>query len=73
MTRMLLEREQLLTRLQDLLADARSGHGRLVFLGGQAGAGKSTLVAELALRSGDDATFRRGASDTSHRPPPWAR
>ncbi|MGH2604812.1 MAG: BREX system ATP-binding domain-containing protein, partial [Dehalococcoidia bacterium] len=34
--------------LQEQLADAASGHGRLVIIGGEAGIGKTTLARDLA-------------------------
>ena len=40
----LLERDQLLARLEDGFADARAGRGRLVLLAGEAGAGKTALL-----------------------------
>ena len=45
----LLERDDLLARLEEL----RSEGGRLVFLGGEAGAGKTALVRAFAERAGD--------------------
>lgn len=40
----LLERDAELGRLEGLLADAGRGHGRVVFIGGEAGIGKTALV-----------------------------
>jgi DNA-binding CsgD family transcriptional regulator/tetratricopeptide (TPR) repeat protein len=45
---MLLERESELALLTDLASDAQNGDGRLVFLSGEAGGGKSALVEEFA-------------------------
>jgi DNA-binding CsgD family transcriptional regulator/tetratricopeptide (TPR) repeat protein len=45
---MLLERDAELGRLEALLADAGGGHGRVVFVGGEAGIGKTALVATFA-------------------------
>ena len=50
---MLLEREELLTQL----AEARAAGGRLVFVGGEAGVGKTALVREFASRSGERVLF----------------
>lgn len=44
----LLERGPILLELSRYLADADKGHGRLVFLGGEAGVGKSWLVRRFA-------------------------
>jgi hypothetical protein len=41
---LLLEREPLLAGLGTYLDEALGGRGRLVFLGGEAGAGKSSLA-----------------------------
>src|SRR5215203_1019317 len=40
----LLERQPYLDELKSLLLQARSGHGHMIFLGGEAGVGKSSLV-----------------------------
>lgn len=40
----LLEREELLCRLEEHLKASRHGSGRLVFIGGGAGAGKTSLL-----------------------------
>lgn len=45
---MLLERDTELVRLDGLLVDAGRGHGRVVFIGGEAGIGKTALIAEFA-------------------------
>jgi DNA-binding CsgD family transcriptional regulator len=60
--RQLVERADLLASMQGLLAEALAGNGRLVMVGGEAGVGKSALVAALA----DVATepvVRRGCCD----------
>ena len=44
-------RERELSLLEDALADARAGRGRLVVLAGEAGIGKSRLADELAARA----------------------
>jgi len=62
MADVLIERASLLASLGDLLGEALGGHGRLVFLGGEAGVGKTALAAAFA----DMATgvaVRRGFCD----------
>jgi DNA-binding CsgD family transcriptional regulator/tetratricopeptide (TPR) repeat protein len=49
----LLEREVSLALLDEALASARAGRGRLVFLSGDAGVGKSALVRAFVARSGN--------------------
>jgi fused signal recognition particle receptor len=44
----LIERSSFLASLEGLLSEALDGSGRLVFLGGEAGVGKTTLAAKLA-------------------------
>jgi predicted ATPase len=44
----LIERAGFLASLEGLLGEALDGSGRLVFLGGEAGIGKTTLAAALA-------------------------
>jgi tRNA A37 threonylcarbamoyladenosine biosynthesis protein TsaE len=46
--RMLVEREDGLATLAAAHAQAMDGHGRLVFVGGEAGVGKTTIVTEFA-------------------------
>ena len=70
----LLERQAQLARLQALLDDAVAGHGRLVFVGGQAGVGKSSLLAELLFASAGRVRVRRGTADSLTTPAalgPW--
>ena len=50
---MLIERGEFLAALLGLLREAAAGQGRLVFLGGEAGVGKTTLTAALAGAAGD--------------------
>jgi DNA-binding CsgD family transcriptional regulator len=59
----LLEREELLAQLEDL----RAKGGRLVFVGGEAGVGKTALVRALADRSGE---VRRGSCENLAAPTP---
>lgn len=51
----LVGREGELLRLRALWEQARTGSGRIALIGGEAGVGKSRLVAELAGLTGDDA------------------
>jgi len=44
----LIERASFLASLEGLLGEAAAGSGRLVFLGGEAGVGKTTLATALA-------------------------
>jgi tRNA A37 threonylcarbamoyladenosine biosynthesis protein TsaE len=48
MAGVLIERAGFLASLEGLLGEALDGSGRLVFLGGEAGVGKTTLAAALA-------------------------
>jgi MoxR-like ATPase len=48
MSGVLIERAGFLASLEELLGEALDGSGRLVFLGGEAGVGKTTLAAALA-------------------------
>ncbi|HEV8275498.1 MAG TPA: AAA family ATPase [Streptosporangiaceae bacterium] len=48
MADVLIEREDFLASLEGLLGEAMGGSGRLVFLGGEAGVGKTTLAGALA-------------------------
>ena len=47
----LLERDEALAALDEALADARGGKGRLVFLSGDAGIGKSAIIRSFSARS----------------------
>src|SRR5437763_8383984 len=58
----LVERADFLASLRELLAEALGGEGRLVFLGGEAGVGKTTLAAALASDVAEPAV-RRGSCD----------
>jgi DNA-binding CsgD family transcriptional regulator/tetratricopeptide (TPR) repeat protein len=67
----LLERDVHLQRLADLLDEAKSGDGRLAFLSGEAGVGKTALVRTFC----DDASGVRilaGACDALFTPRPLA-
>jgi DNA-binding CsgD family transcriptional regulator len=65
----LLERRPQLEALREWLAEARAGQGRLVFLGGEAGVGK-TALARSFLASLDDLTTAVGACDPFDTPRP---
>jgi len=58
----LVEREGFLASLERLLSEALDGGGRLVFLGGEAGIGKTALAAALA-EAADGTAIRRGSCD----------
>jgi DNA-binding CsgD family transcriptional regulator/tetratricopeptide (TPR) repeat protein len=62
MTHVLVERGGFLASLETLLGEALAGAGRLVFLGGEAGVGKTALAAALAELAGGPAV-RRGSCD----------
>src|SRR5215831_10302435 len=62
MADVLVEREDFLVSLERLLGEALDGSGRLVFLGGEAGVGKTALAAALAEAAGGPAV-RRGCCD----------
>ena len=66
----LLERDRPLDVLQECLADARRGQGRLVFLGGEAGVGKTAVVRRFADRVSDLARVLSGACDPLFTPRP---
>jgi DNA-binding CsgD family transcriptional regulator/tetratricopeptide (TPR) repeat protein len=61
-TDVLIERAAFLASLESLLGEALDGSGRLVFLGGEAGVGKTTLAATLA-GSAAGPVVRRGSCD----------
>jgi DNA-binding CsgD family transcriptional regulator/tetratricopeptide (TPR) repeat protein len=60
MADVLIERSAFLASLEGLLGEALDSSGRLVFLGGEAGVGKTTLAAALADAA---LTVRRGSCD----------
>jgi DNA-binding NarL/FixJ family response regulator len=66
----LLERDAPLRNASDYLADAGKGNGRLVFIGGEAGVGKTTFVDRVVADAGSAARVARGACDGSTTPPP---
>ncbi len=65
---MLLERDDVLHRLDRLLDDALASHGRLVLLGGEAGVGKSTVVRALAESAARRVVVRVGRCDNVAAP-----
>ncbi|HMQ37753.1 MAG TPA: AAA family ATPase [Micropruina sp.] len=60
---MLVEREDVLAELLGLAADGFDGHGRLAFLGGEAGVGKTSVVRALAEQVADRCLVRIGVVD----------
>lgn len=64
----ILERARLLEVVAGYLAEAVSGHGRLVFVAGESGAGKTAFVARLVAEAGVEAVL--GACDGSLTPAP---
>jgi DNA-binding CsgD family transcriptional regulator/tetratricopeptide (TPR) repeat protein len=60
----LIEREHVLGRLMALLDDAASGSGRLVFLTGEAGIGKTSVVTALTDVARGRVAVRWGACDS---------
>jgi DNA-binding CsgD family transcriptional regulator len=63
MTGVLIERASFLASLEGLLSEAAAGSGRLVFLGGEAGVGKTTLATALA-ETAERPMVRRGGCDS---------
>jgi predicted ATPase/DNA-binding CsgD family transcriptional regulator len=68
----LLERESFLADLDHLLADAAAGRGRLVFVGGEAGVGKTAFVSRVAESARKTARVLVGACDPMSTPRPLA-
>jgi guanylate kinase len=66
----LLERAELLERLHVAAEAASAGHGRLVLIGGEAGAGKTALVEAFRVTSG---TARRCCAASATPTPRRAR
>ena len=60
---MLVERGQVLETLTGMLAEVAAGDGRLVFLGGEAGIGKTTVALALVAAAPPRFVIRRGTSD----------
>ncbi len=68
----LLERETHLRAATSYLADAAAGHGRLLFVAGEAGVGKTTFVRALLEAADGDARIATGMCDGSSTPAPLA-
>ncbi len=66
----LLERESLLAELGSRLDAAAAGHGSLVLLGAEAGAGKTAVVTEFGRRHGRSAQVLFGGCDPLTTPRP---
>ncbi|MDT4937300.1 MAG: hypothetical protein QOG80_971 [Pseudonocardiales bacterium] len=66
----LLERELLLERLRDRLAAAIGGAGSVVAIGGEAGAGKSALLAAFVASCPQGVAIRQGSCDPITTPRP---
>ena len=66
----LLERDDQLASLADALAAAAAGHGRLVFVGGEAGVGKTALVRRFCADNSRSARVAWGACDALFAPRP---
>lgn len=64
----LLERDEHLQAAAGYLADAAAGHGRLVYVGGEAGVGKTTFLEGVADQA--EAHVAVGWCDGSATPPP---
>ena len=65
---MLVEREGCLASLAAGLEHAMAGHGRLVFIGGEAGIGKTSVVSAFAADVPSDVAVRRGFTDNLTTP-----
>src|SRR5690348_6490550 len=68
----LVERDSHLRTAAAYLADAAAGHGRLLFVAGEAGVGKTTFVHEVARAAGNGARVAIGMCDGSSTPAPLA-
>lgn len=66
----LLERDELLATLQGQLQQAVAGPGRLIFVEGEAGIGKTALLKAFADLQGDELLLRWGGCDALHTPRP---
>jgi DNA-binding CsgD family transcriptional regulator len=68
---MLIERARHVASLEAALDDALEGRGRLVFVGGEAGIGKTTLVGEAARLADGRVRVLRGVFDNVTTPAPF--
>ncbi len=66
----ILEREPALDQMRRLLARAREASGCLLWIGGEAGAGKSALIRRFAAETGDRAAILIGTCDPLSTPLP---
>jgi DNA-binding CsgD family transcriptional regulator/tetratricopeptide (TPR) repeat protein len=66
----LLERDTYLAEFERLLLEAAAGRGRLVFVGGEAGVGKTTFVSQVADSARKTARVLVGACDPMSTPRP---
>ena len=66
----LLERDSQLATAAAYLAEAAAGHGRLVFVAGEAGVGKTTFVRRVLADAADRARSASGGCDGSSTPAP---
>ncbi|MDO9306327.1 MAG: AAA family ATPase, partial [Mesorhizobium sp.] len=66
----LLERQDLMARLQSMLADAERGNGRVVALSGEAGVGKTVLARAFAELVGEKVRVLWGACEDLATPEP---
>jgi predicted ATPase len=66
----LLERDQHLDQLAALLRQAAAGHGHVVFVGGEAGVGKTALIDEFCRRVAGTAAVLRTSCDALSTPGP---
>ncbi|MGC4110874.1 MAG: LuxR C-terminal-related transcriptional regulator [Nocardioides sp.] len=66
----LLERTSALGSTADYLVSAAAGNGRLVFVGGEAGVGKTTFVDRVVADAGSSVRLATGACDGSTTPAP---
>lgn len=69
---MLLERESLFADLGDRVAEAKSGHGSLVLVAGEAGAGKTSLVRAFTDSQSSSTLVLVGACDPLTTPRPMS-
>ena len=67
---LLLEREQALRATAGYLTDAAAGHGRLVFIAGEAGVGKTSFVMQVIADGGAEASAALGTCEGSATPAP---